>query len=148
MRHLGGKIRVSTDAFRPHRAAAAIQSNVFDAISKRHRGYEASVHRNSLLLIANRKNFLPSELSSTFPLESGPPTNSIEMGRDRIAKYVPGIVPNSVIKKDQSPERELFKLVSEWSSGRHCSVANDGGWVQINLLMGNNEIASLHLHRL
>ncbi|GIY78928.1 hypothetical protein CEXT_313601 [Caerostris extrusa] len=49
------------DAFRPHRAAAApIQSNVFDAISERHRGYEAAVHRNSLLLIANQENFLRS----------------------------------------------------------------------------------------
>ncbi|GIY58762.1 hypothetical protein CEXT_536391 [Caerostris extrusa] len=64
------------------------------------------------------------------------------MGRDRIAKYAPRIVPNLVIKKDQSPARELFELVSEWSSGRHCSVANDGGLVRINLLMGNNESSS------
>ncbi|GIY33770.1 hypothetical protein CEXT_162901 [Caerostris extrusa] len=63
------------------------------------------------------------------------------MGRDRIAKYVPRIVSNSVIKKDQSPARKL-ELGSECSSGRHQSVANDCGWVQINLLVGNNESAS------
>ncbi|GIX97978.1 hypothetical protein CDAR_446651 [Caerostris darwini] len=64
------------------------------------------------------------------------------MGRDRIAKYVPRIVPNSVIKKDQSSVRGPFESVSEWSSDRHGSVADDGGLVQINLLMGNNESAS------
>ncbi|GIX91913.1 hypothetical protein CEXT_745601 [Caerostris extrusa] len=129
------------DAFRPSKAAAApIQSNVFDAIKERHPGYGAAVHRNSLLLIANREIFLRSTT-----LENELPADSIEMGRDRIAKYVARIVPNSVIKKDQSPARELFELVSEWSSGRHCSVANDGGLVQINLLMGNNESASSSL---
>ncbi|GIX97961.1 hypothetical protein CDAR_446531 [Caerostris darwini] len=132
------KSKQGTEGSKSHRAAAApIQSNVFDAISERHRGYGAAVHRNSLLLIANRENFLRST-----PLESELPTDSIEMRRDRIAKYVPRIVPNSVIKKDQSPARELFKSVSEWRSDRHCSVANDGGLVQINLQMGNNESAS------
>ncbi|GIX97967.1 hypothetical protein CDAR_446571 [Caerostris darwini] len=50
--------------------------------------------------------------------------------------------PKLAEKKDQSPARELFESVSEWSSSRHGSVADDGGLVQINLLMGNNESAS------
>ncbi|GIX97974.1 hypothetical protein CDAR_446621 [Caerostris darwini] len=72
----------------PHRAAAEpIQSNVFDAISERHRGYEAAVHGNSLLLITNRENFLRST-----PLESELPTDWIEMRRGWIAKYVPWVI--------------------------------------------------------
>ncbi|GIX91910.1 hypothetical protein CEXT_745581 [Caerostris extrusa] len=81
--------------------AASIQSNVFDAINECYRGYEAAVHRNSLLLIANRENFLRST-----PWKMNFPPTRLKWG-DRIAEYVHGIVLNSVIKKDQSPARAV-----------------------------------------